>query len=263
MMTGTLAVLMALQAALGRLFPGQYRDAEWIAVTWIGNDWVTLAVAVPLLVTGERRAARGSARGLLLWLGAVAYAVYNYAFYLFGAALNAFFPIYAASLVVAVLILILALGRLDAGSVAAGFRPALPVRIIGGYLVFTGTALAAVWLVMWAAHVFAGRPTPVEPEAFKIVAALDLWLMSPTLAAGGVLLWRRQPWGFVVAAIAGIQGALYLLVLSVNAALAINLGFAAPPGELPLWGALALCTGAAAAALLYHAPPHGPYASSA
>jgi len=51
--------------------------------------------------------------------------------------------------------------------------------------------------------VFAGRPTPIEPEAFKIVAALDLSLMVPALTCGGVLLWNRHPWGYVLASIAG------------------------------------------------------------
>jgi hypothetical protein len=40
---------------------------------------------------------------------------------------------------------------------------------------------------MWTAYVFAGRPTPVDPEAFKIVAALDLSLMVPALTVGGIL----------------------------------------------------------------------------
>ena len=52
---------------------------------------------------------RGSVRALLLWLGTLAYAVYNYAYYLFGAALNAFFPLYVAALITAALALILAL----------------------------------------------------------------------------------------------------------------------------------------------------------
>ena len=47
-----------------------------------------------------------------------------------------------------------------------------------------GIGLALVWIAMWAAHVFAGRPTPVDPETFKIVAALDLALMVPALTAG-------------------------------------------------------------------------------
>jgi hypothetical protein len=66
---------------------------------------------------------------------------------------------------------------------------------------------------VWAAYIFAGRPTPVEPEAFKVVAALDLSLMVPALITGAVWLWRRAAWGYVVASVASIQGALYLLVL--------------------------------------------------
>ena len=77
--------------------------------------------------------------------------------------------------------------------------------MIGGYFVFVGVSLAGVWLGMWAAYVFAGRPTPIAPEAFKLVAALDTVLMVPALAVGGVLLWRRNAWGYVIAAIAGVQ----------------------------------------------------------
>jgi hypothetical protein len=49
-----------------------YRDPEPIRTTWFGNDWVTLILAVPLLLLGLVRGARGSTRGLLLWLGMIA-----------------------------------------------------------------------------------------------------------------------------------------------------------------------------------------------
>jgi hypothetical protein len=68
--------------------------------------------------------------------------------------------------------------------------------------------------------------------------------MVPALVGGGVQLWRRRPWGYVVAAIAGVQASLYLLVLSVNSAVAVKRGLAAPPGEVPLWGSIALFTAA-------------------
>jgi hypothetical protein len=105
-------------------------------------------------------------------------------------------------------------------------------------------------MVMWAAYVFAGQPTPIEPEVFKLVAALDITIMVPGLALGGVLLWRRRAWGYVVAAIAGVQGSLYLLVLSINSAVAILRGLAEAPGELPLWGTLAVTTTAVTFLLL-------------
>jgi hypothetical protein len=88
------------------------------------------------------------------------------------------------------------------------------------------------------------------PEAFKVVAALDLSVMVPTLTVGGILIWRRQPWGYVIAAVGSIQGALYLLVLSVNSIVAIRRGLVAPPSELPIWATLMVLTTAVALALL-------------
>jgi hypothetical protein len=104
---------------------------------------------------------------------------------------------------------------------------------------------------MWAAYVFAGRPTPVDPDAFRLVAALDLSLMVPALVSGGVLLWQRRPWGVVLSAIAGVQGSLYLVVLSVNSWIAIERGLAAWPGELVIWGPLAAVTGTVTVLLLW------------
>jgi hypothetical protein len=252
-LSAVLAVLMVLQSTLGRVCPGLYRDAQWIRLTWFGNDWLTLAVAVPLLAASLLLSRRGSVRGLLLWLGTLGYGAYNYAYYMLGAALNAFFPLYVAALLVSVATLILALSRIEVARVAERFRPKTPVRLVGGYLVFVASGLSLIWLATWAAYVFAGRPTPVEPEAFKLVAALDTAIMVPALALGGILLWRRNAWGYVVAAIAGVQGSLYLLVLSINSALEVLRGLAEGPGELPLWGTLAATTTAVTLVLLANA----------
>lgn len=249
-LSAVLAALMVAQSLLGLYFPGQYRDAAWIRATWFGNDWITLTVGAPLLVVSLLLARRGSLRGLLLWLGMLGYGAYNYAYYLLGAALNAFFPLYVVAVVLSVVALILTLSRTDVALAAARFRPETPLRMIGGYFAFVAMGLTCVWTGMWAAYVFAGRPTPVEPEAFKLVAALDLALMVPALAVGGVLLWRRNAWGYVIAAIAGVQGALYLCVLSVNSAVAIHRNLVEAPGELPVWGTLAIATTTATVLLL-------------
>lgn len=241
-----LLAVMLTQALLGLAFQAAYRDVDWIRAAWFGNDWVTLVVAAPLLLIGLVRTAVGSVRGLLLWLGLIGYALYNYAFYAFGAALNAFFPIYVVALVLGVAVLILALSQIDATRLAHSIRPTAPVRFLGGSLLFIAVGLASAWIAMWAAYVFAGRPTPVEPEAFKLVAALDLSLMVPALTVGGVLMWRRMPWGLVISAIACIQGALYLFVLSVNSVVTIRRGLTDAPGELPIWGTLTIITGSVA-----------------
>ncbi len=233
---------MLTQSAAGLLLADRYRDVEWIRMTWRGNDWVTLVLAVPLLLVARTAASGGSARGQLFLSGILAYAAYNYAYYLFGAALNVFFPLYVIAVVFSAIALISSLDGLDVTGLARSVRPDAPVRTVGAYFVLVGVSLAAVWLAMWGAYVFAGRPTPIEPEAFKLVAALDLVIMVPLLTVGGVWLSRREPWGYVVASIAAVQASLYLLVLAVNSMLFLSLGLAEPPGELPIWGTLALVT---------------------
>jgi hypothetical protein len=58
--------LMALQAVLGLLLQGQYRDVPWIAATWFGNDWITLAVAGELPAWGLLAFLTAAATMLLL-----------------------------------------------------------------------------------------------------------------------------------------------------------------------------------------------------
>lgn len=248
----SLAVLsgMLIQALTGILFADVYRDVEWIKASWYGNDWVTLVAACPLLLFGLTRAGAGLERGFLVWLGLMGYALYNYAFYLLGAALNALFPLYLTLVVTSAIVLIVAFQHLDVSRIAASVRPRAPIRFVGASLFLVGFGLASVWIATWAAYVFAGRPTMVEPEVFKLVAALDLSLMVPALGAAGVLVWRRTRWGFVWAAIASIQAALYLLVLSVNSLVLARRGLASFPGELPIWGPLTILTGVVAMVVL-------------
>jgi len=256
-LTAIVTCMMMAQSTLGLLFRSQYRDVDWIATTWLGNDVVTLLVALPMLAVSVRlTSTRGSPRALLLWLGTLAYALYNYAYYLFGAALNAFFPLYLTAVIAAALALVVSLSTIPPGSIAQRFPSNTPVRLIGGYFLFVSLSLAAVWIAMWAAHVFAGTPTPIEPEAFKVVAALDITLMVPLLAIGGALLYNHRAWGYVVAAIAGVQASLYLLVLSINSIIFVVRGLANPPGEIPIWGSLAAVTFAVTLLLFAHVRSH-------
>ena len=139
-----LLVLMLVQSLLGLLLSDQYRDVEWIKVTWYGNDWVTLVAAVPLLSLALLHTGGESVRARLLVLGMAGYAVYNYAFYLFGAALNVFFPLYVVSFLLGILTLGRFLSHLDVTVVADSFRRVAPVRLVGGYLVFVAVGLAVV-----------------------------------------------------------------------------------------------------------------------
>ncbi len=62
--------------------------------------------------------------------------------------------------------------------------------------------------------------------------------------------------GYVLAVAAGVGSSLYLLVLGGNSVVAVVRGLSPAPGELPLWGPLALATAAATMVLLTHVPRH-------
>jgi hypothetical protein len=77
--------------------------------------------------------------------------------------------------------------------------------------------------------------------------------MTPPLAIGGILLSRRQAWGYVITAAAGVQASLYLLVLSINSIIFVVRGLSEPPGEIIVWSSLAAMTVAATLLLFAHA----------
>lgn len=250
-----LVALMMLQSLTGLLYQHLYRDVPWVKLTWLGNDLVTLIIVVPILFISILRVKNQSQRAMMLWLGTIGYGIYNYAFYLFGASLNMFFPLYVLAFVVSIITIIISLSNRSIGYFIDGFKNQTPVRAIGAYYVFVALCLSMVWLGMWFAYIFYGQPTPVDTEAFKLVAALDTTIMVPSLLVGGVFLWKRNRWGFVISCIAGVQSSLYLLVLTINSGLSILQGFGKWPGELPIWGTLLLLTILATGVLFFSIVP--------
>lgn len=125
-----------------------------------------------------------------------------------------FFPLYVAIQVACALTLIVAVSRLAPDAIAARFGARTPARSVGCVFAGVGALLALVWLGQWASYVATGSLAAPGPEAVRLIAAMDTTVIAPTLIAGGVLLFRRQPWGFVVGAMGGTLGGLYAVVLT-------------------------------------------------
>jgi hypothetical protein len=73
-------------------------DAPYFVAQAIGQDFVTLTVALPSLVVAAILAGRGSGGGRLIWLGVLTYLVYTYAIYAFATRFNSLFLVYVALL---------------------------------------------------------------------------------------------------------------------------------------------------------------------
>lgn len=237
------AALMAAQTVVAISMPQLYRDEAWALEAWRLNDVVTLALAVPLLIGALLLARRGSLRAALVWFGVLQYALYNYAFYLFGAALNAFFLLYVILFVLSTLALILGLVGFDTEQVQRSFGERAPARLVTGYLVFWAVALGVAWIAQWLGFLVTGRAPEIGEEPFRLIAALDLSLVVAPLAIISVFLWRRHAWGFILAVILLVKGALYSVLLSAASLPLIDGEWGGDP-LLPLW--LVLAAGAIA-----------------
>ena len=232
--------LMVAQSLLGMLFPQLYRDESFALNAWRLNDPLTLFLAVPLLGVSLRRAQRGSARAVLVCLGVLQYSLYNYAFYLFGATINVFFPLYVALFSLSAFALIAGLSNVDVRSIQ--MKPHTAYRRVAGYLAFWAGILAIAWTGQWAGFIFADRVPEIGEGPFRLIAALDLSLVVFPLAFITPWLWRGRTWGVVLAIVMLVKGVLYATLLSAASLPLFGRGWGEDP-LLPLW--LVLLAGAA------------------
>ena len=247
-----IAILATIASAGGLLLDGLYRDNAFVTTTWLGNDAITLFLAVPILIAAMIVSNRGSLKAQLIWMGALDYMLYNYAFYLFGAAFNWFFLLYAALLALSIFALIFGLIKLDVNGISQQFRKDALVKWIGGYLIFVASGLGLVYLIQSINFIATGNVPAIvtmSGHPTNVVFALDLTLLIPWLILGALWLMKRQPWGYVIAGILNVKGPLYTLVLAVNSILVVNAGIS-ETSELPLWGTLTVL-GLIASVLFY------------
>jgi hypothetical protein len=191
-------------------------DTSWATAALRGGDLVTLVVAVPTLVVAMVLASRGSSRARLVWIGALAYAVYNFAFYVFGAAFNDLFLVHVVAFSSSIFALILTMTNLDVSTIARGYRARVPVRAVAALLILVGVVFATLWSVLSISYAVSGSLSlgAAPLQGMHLVFAIDLSVMVPSMALAGVLLWRRRAWGFVMGTAMSVFGAIYQLNLA-------------------------------------------------
>jgi hypothetical protein len=223
-LSAVIAGLMAF-ASLGGLFiHGLYWDNTWSTAAYRGTDLATLLIAVPLLAAAVLLAHRGSDRARLVWLGVLAYNIYNYAFYLFGAAFNDFFLLYAA---LEALSLIALIGTAPAVLAVHRTITSIRRRLVAGYMAVVGIMFAAMWVSQAVKFITAGTLPKLITDAgihTSIVFALDLTLIVPAFLLGAVLLWCGHPAGLVLGASINVLGVIYMAALAFAGGFQANAG---------------------------------------
>jgi hypothetical protein len=160
----------------------------------MGQDVITLVVGLPLLSASAWLTRRDSASGLLLWTGALFYFAYAYYFYVIGG-FSALFLIYIAIVSASLYGLLSLLFNIDPVALKARFGAGTPTRLVSGFLVGYSLLFAFMWVGLTLSTLAAGRQLDGVTHA---VIAIDSTVLLPLLFFGGLLLWRRMPWGYLL-----------------------------------------------------------------
>ena len=217
-LTAPIAVLVAIAAGLGFFIEGLYRDPSSLIAQAMGQDVVTLVVALPALVISAFLASRGSARGRLVWLGVLGYVVYTYLTYAFGIRFNSLFLVYVALLGCSLYALIGGLATTDFEALKVRFPQKMPVNAASVFLAVVAILFYFVWLSEAVPAVLLGEvPQSVVEDGTptNVVHVVDMAWLLPGMVLTAVWLWRERAIGYALAG--ALLTLLALLVLAIVA----------------------------------------------
>src|SRR5437763_766724 len=154
-------VAAAAIASIGGLaVHGLYTDdTAWATAALRGGDLVTLVLVVPGLILATLLARRGSVRARLIRGGLLGYGVYNFAFYVFGAAFNGLFLAHVVAFSASVFALIAWATELDAPAVAARFDARAPRHGVAIFLLAIAVVFATLWTTFSLTYAVTGHLT--------------------------------------------------------------------------------------------------------
>lgn len=181
---------------------GLYRDMSAdVAIQGIAQDYVTLFVAVPLLLISLFFARKGSLKGRFVLAGVLNYFLVTYLFYLTMAMYNAMFLAYVVLLSASFFALVLTILSLDISALPKLYNHKAPLKFTGSFLMFMATAIAMLWLGIVVPPLLNHKIVPVETAHYTtlIVQGFDLSLMLPASFLAGFLLLKKNAYGYMMA----------------------------------------------------------------
>ncbi|HEY0604382.1 MAG TPA: hypothetical protein VGD58_15785 [Herpetosiphonaceae bacterium] len=220
---------------------GLYRyDTVSTAAQMQANDLVTLVLGLPLLAIAFGLATHGSLRGRLVLTGTLGFFLYTYTSMTFGTAYNQLFLLYVALWSLSLFACILSVQAIDVAALPQHFSPRLPRRSIAALLVAAGGFLLVAWLGRIVPPLLRGETPALENTTTLFIQALDLGVIVPLSFVSGVLLLRRNAWGYLLASVAVLKFLTLGLAVSAMGINMARIGVPVSPIELVVFPALAL-----------------------
>jgi hypothetical protein len=224
---------------------GLYRY-DTVFAAW-GNtavDAVVLALGIPVMVTAWLQSRAGSPRGSLLLTGSLGYLLYVYVNYALGVAYNPLYLAYVTLLAASLFGFIAALAAVDRATLqAVAADPQVPHRFLSWFLFTSAAVTAVLWLQPLVTALLNGAaPTLMDTYTTPVTYALDLAVIAPAATLAGLLVRRRNPQGYLLAAPLLVTIVMLLPTIALSTALqaAAGISFTIPQILGPIAGFAAL-----------------------
>jgi len=195
-LSGLLCVLLLISSVVGLLYGsrGFYDSYPAALAGLVGQDGVTLVLGIPLLTISVWLTGHGSTSGLLVWSWVLFYFAYSYYFYVIGG-FNALFLVYIAIVSTSLFGLLTLLFAIDSEGIRSRFGSRVPARLVGGFFI----CISVLFALMWGGMIISSAVASTRPdEVLRSVVIIDCTVLLPLLFFGGVRLWRREIWGYVL-----------------------------------------------------------------
>lgn len=196
-----------------------------------GNDILTLAVGLPLLMISSWLAFRGSLRGRLLLTGTLGFFLYTYLSMCMLTSFNQLFLVYVALFALSLYAFILSMMSFDLATLPQHFSERLPRGWIAALLFLIGGFLSLAWLGKVVPPVLQNVTPTLENTTTFVIQAMDLALIVPLAVLSGILLMRRSAWGYLLASVFVMKAITLGLAVS---AMSINMTLAGTPDSLSI-----------------------------
>ena len=186
----------------------QHMSAD-VAIQGIAQDYVTLFIAIPLLLIALWGCRRGSKKSHFILAGTLGYFLVTFLFYTAMGMYNIMFLGYVSLLGFSFFGLMLTLLSFDVSKIPDRFSQKTPAKFVGGFLIFNAIMIALLWLSVVVPPLLDGTiyPDALQHYTTLIVQGFDLGLLLPLSFVSGLLLFKRTAMGY-------LSGTAYIIFLS-------------------------------------------------
>ena len=179
------------------------------------SDFVTLLFAIPLLLLSLIFSNKGSFRAQLLLSGTLGYFLYTYMSYTFLWMYNPFFLVYVILMSASLFAFVLSLMSFDIQNIPSMFSDKLPVKFLGGFQFFIAFAIGMLWLGKIIPSIINGKvPVGLDHYTTLVVQGMDLGFVVPAAIVSGILLIRKNPFGYLLSSVIMLKGVTLLISIS-------------------------------------------------